>query len=232
MDVHARIAVLKRTPLYHGLNEREYAVIAEDARDLSLAAGDVLFRQGADAVSGYVLGWGRLRLVQQAPDGQSVTLRYMNPSDMVGTVAVFRRIPFPATAIAVEDSVALSWSAARIADHLRRFPLIAQNAIGVIGGRVEELMARLQEIATQRVERRIAGALARLAKQSGRLVEGGVEIPFAISRQDLAEMTATTLHTVSRTLSAWHAEGVVEARRTSYIVVRDLQRLTQIAEES
>lgn len=231
MDIDARIAVLKQAPLYHGLDEREFAAVAKDARNLSLATGDELFRQGEDAAHGYVLGWGRLRLVQQSADGQNVTLRYMNPGDMVGTVAVLRRIPFPATAIAVEDCVAFSWSAVRIADHLQRFPLIAQNAIGVVGGRVEELMARLQETATQRVERRIAGALVRLAKQSGRRVEDGVEIPFPISRQDLAEMTATTLHTVSRTLSAWNAEGVVEARRTRCIVVRDLQRLTGIAEE-
>ena len=105
------------------------------------------------------------------------------------------------------------------------------NAIGVIGGRLEELQARLQEVATQRVERRIASTLLRLANQSGRRTEAGVEIPFPISRQDLAEMTTTTLHTVSRTLSAWDAEGIVESRRSSHLVIVKPHRLVAIAEQ-
>lgn len=126
----------------------------------------------------------------------------------------------------------LSWSAPRLSDHMERFPSIALNAIKVVGGRIEELQARLQEIATQRVERRIAATLLRLANQAGRRVEGGVEIPFALSRQDLAEMTATTLHTVSRTLSAWDQEGIVDSRRSSHLVIRRPHRLVEIAEQA
>src|SRR3546814_13783963 len=89
-------------------------------------------------------------------------------------------------------------SAAGFTEFMQRFPSIALNAIRIVGGRVEELQGRLAEAATQRVERRIAATLLRMVKQSGRRVEGGVEIPFVVSRQEPAEMTATTLHTVSR----------------------------------
>ena len=179
----------------------------------------------------YVLGWGRLRLDQTTPDGQNVVLRYMGSGDLVGVVAVLRRVPFPATPVALEDCMALSWSAPRVAELMARFPKIAVNAIGVVGGRIEELQTRLQEIATQRVERRIASALLRLANQVGRRVEGGVEIPFAVSRQDLAEMTATTLHTVSRTLSAWDQERIVDSRRSSQLVILRPHRLVELAEQ-
>jgi hypothetical protein len=68
----------------------------------------------------------------------------------------------------------------------------------------------------EQVQRRVAHALLRLAKQAGRKVEEGVRIDFPISRQDIAEMTGTTLHTVSRILSAWEERGwVVVARRSS-----------------
>src|SRR3546814_9688999 len=73
---------------------------------------------------------------------------------------------------------------------------------------------------TERVERRIAHGIARLVAQAGRRVEGGILIDFPLSRQDLAEMTGTTLHTVSRTLSAWQALGVVELGRQK-LMVRD-----------
>jgi CRP-like cAMP-binding protein len=79
---------------------------------------------------------------------------------------------------------------------------------------------------------RIAATLLRMVKQAGRRVEGGVEIPFAISRQELAEMTATTLFTVNRTLAAWEQEGIVSGKRSSHLVIAKPHRLVQIAEQA
>lgn len=232
MNTDARVSVLQRVPFFSGIDGAGYVTVAREAHEQPVGRGDTLFAQGDEALHGYVVGWGRLRLDQTTPDGQNVVLRYMGAGDLVGTVAVLRSVPFPATATAVEDCVMLYWSAPRLADLMERFPKIAANAIRVIGGRIDELQTRLQEVATQRVERRIAAALLRIANQSGRRVEGGIEIPFALSRQDLAELTATTLHTVSRTLSAWDGEGVIESRRSSHLVIRRPHRLVEIAEQA
>ena len=85
------------------------------------------------------------------------------------------------------------------------------------------------ELSNEQVEQRVAHALLRLAKQDGRKVDAGVEIDFPISRQDVAEMTGTTLHTVSRILSAWEQQGLVEGGRQR-IVLRDANRLHVLAE--
>jgi CRP/FNR family transcriptional regulator, nitrogen oxide reductase regulator len=77
----------------------------------------------------------------------------------------------------------------------------------MIAERLHELQRQHRELMTERVERRIASALLRLAEQAGRRVEGGVEIDFPLSRQDVAQMTGTTLFTVSRTLSGWEEAG-------------------------
>lgn len=232
MDIAARVSILDRVPLFHGLAPADRETVAREAHERPLRKGEALFHQGEDAAHNYVLGWGRLRLDQATPEGQNVVLRFMGPGDLVGTVAVLRGIPFPATPTAVEDCMLLAWSAARTADLMRRYPLIAMNAIKVVGGRIEELQARLREVATQRVERRIAATLLRLVRQSGRRVEGGVEIPFVLSRNELAEMTATTLHTVSRTLAAWEQEGVLSGKRTTHLVIMQPHRLVEIAEQA
>lgn len=231
MEIPARVSVLQRVPFFAGLEEQQLEAVAREAHLRPLKKDEMLFQQGEAAAHGYVIGWGRIRLDQTTPDGQNVVLRYLGPGEMVGTVAMLRHMPFPATPVALEDSMILAWSATRLSELIERFPRIAMNAIGVIGGRLEELQARLQEVATQRVERRIASTLLRLANQSGRRTEAGVEIPFPISRQDLAEMTATTLHTVSRTLSAWDGEGIVESRRSSHLVIVKPHRLVAIAEQ-
>ena len=103
------------------------------------------------------------------------------------------------------------------------------NTLQTVGQRLQEAHTRVIEMTTEEVERRIAHALLRLVKQAGRKVESGIEIDFPISRQDVAEMTGTTLHTVSRVLSAWEQQGLVESGRQR-ITIRDPHRLFGIAE--
>ncbi|HKY94420.1 MAG TPA: Crp/Fnr family transcriptional regulator [Kiloniellales bacterium] len=232
MDTSARISVLQRVPLFAGLPAEALGRIAGTALEVRVAKNDSPFRQGDPATHGHVVGWGRIRLDQATADGQNVVLRYMGPGDMLGTVAVLRGIPYPATAVAVEDSLLLAWSAPRLSELFNAYPALALNAIRLVGTRLEELQQRLQEVATQRVERRIAGTLLRLVRQGGRRGEQGIEIPFSMSRQDLAELTATTLHTVSRTLSAWEQQGIISARRSSHLVILQPHRLVAIAEEA
>lgn len=232
MDIAARAAVLARVPLFAELGPDACADVARLATEQPLAKTGVLFRQGQDATHSYVVGWGRLRLDQATPDGDNVLLRYMGPGDMIGTVAVLRGIPFPATPTAVEDSMLLAWSAPRTAELLQRYPAVGLAAIALIGDRIGELQDRLREVATQRVERRIAATLLRLVRQTGRRVDGGIEIPFAIARNDLAEMTATTLHTVSRTLAAWEQQGILSGKRSAHLVIARPHRLVEIAEQS
>jgi CRP-like cAMP-binding protein len=101
----------------------------------------------------------------------------------------------------------------------------------MVGNRLQEEHARILEISTQQVDRRIASALLRLAKRSGRKTSEGVEIDFPISRQDIAEMTGTTLHTASRILSAWEHQGLIASLARQRITLRNLPGLADIADD-
>jgi CRP-like cAMP-binding protein len=111
---------------------------------------------------------------------------------------------------------------------MEKHSTIAINALSVLGDRYHEMQTRLREIATERVEQRIAHALLRLAKHAGRSTPIGIEIAIPLSRQDLAEMSGTTLHTVSRVLSGWEGSELVDTGRRR-VVVRNSQALERIA---
>jgi CRP-like cAMP-binding protein len=98
-----------------------------------------------------------------------------------------------------------------------------------IGQRLQEAQTRIREMATEEVERRVAHAVLRLIEQAGKQEGSGIRIDFLISRQDIAEMTGTTLHTVSRILSAWEAKGLVKGGRQK-LLVRDAAGLQMLAE--
>jgi len=106
----------------------------------------------------------------------------------------------------------------------------ATETYKTLGQRLNEVQNKVVEMATQQVEQRVANALLRLIHQTGREVENGIEIDFPITRQDLSELTATTLHTVSRLLSGWQKQGLVESRRKR-IVVRDAHALVRLSEK-
>ncbi|MCY1237843.1 Crp-like helix-turn-helix domain protein [compost metagenome] len=84
-------------------------------------------------------------------------------------------------------------------------------------------------MSTEEVERRVAHTVLRLAEQAGKPEGGGVRIDFPISRQDIAEMTGTTLHTVSRILSAWEGQGLVQGGRQK-LMLKDIPGLRRLAE--
>jgi CRP-like cAMP-binding protein len=98
-----------------------------------------------------------------------------------------------------------------------------------IGQRLQEAHTRIREMSTEEVERRVANAVLRLMDQAGRPEDDGVRIDFPLSRQDVAEMTGTTLHTVSRLFSAWESQGIVKGGRQK-LLVRDRARLKDLAE--
>src|SRR5215475_9828586 len=136
---------------------------------------------------------------------------------------------YPATAVAAVDSIALAWPSASWARLIAKYPSLASSALQTVGSRLQDTQTRVIEISNEQVEQRVAHALLRLAKQAGRKVAAGIEIDFPISRQDIAEMTGTTLHTVSRILSAWEGQGLVEGGRQK-VTITDPHALMLIAE--
>jgi CRP-like cAMP-binding protein len=226
-----RLAILARTELFRGLETEALAAVDASASARRIAAGEDVLKQGDAAESVYVVVVGRLRVTQTTAEGQQVIIRYLGPGELVGYATLSGGGTHPGTATAVEDTHLLGWSAATIRNLLGRYPAVATNALAVLGARYREMQLRVREAATERVEQRIAHTVLRLAEHAGRHRPNGIEIAFPVSRQDLAEMAGTTLHTVSRTLSGWEEKGIVDIGRRRVVVCKP-ERLTAIAEEA
>jgi CRP/FNR family transcriptional regulator, nitrogen oxide reductase regulator len=125
-------------------------------------------------------------------------------------------------------STALVWDATVFETISQRSQLLRRNITYLLCQQLHELEERFREISTERVSARLSHQLVRLHNQVGRRVSGGVEI--RLSREELAQLTGTTLFTVSRLLSDWNQRGIVRTRREA-VSVHNLQALVQLAEE-
>ena len=217
-------------PVFAGLGPADLGEVLREARVLRFEKGATVFAQDEEAHSFFVLLHGHLQAAKVTPAGHQIVVRYVSPGEFFGIAQAIGRNTYPATATAVAESIALAWPSAAWSRLSVKFPSLAGNALQTVGTRLQEAHSRVIEMSTEQVEQRVARALLRLANQAGKKVESGVQIAFPITRQDIAEMTGTTLHTVSRILSSWEDQGLVEGGRQR-IVIRDPHKLVVLAEK-
>jgi len=218
-------------PLFAGLAPAGQEELLREARSIRYARGNTVFDQGGEADRFFLLLHGHLRVEKTTPQGQQSVVRYVSAGELFGVAQAMSLTHYPATAVAAVDSIALAWPSSSWQRLTAKYPSLAASALQTVGSRLQDTQARVMEISNEQVEQRVARTLLRLSKQAGRKVDGGIEIDFPISRQDVAEMTGTTLHTVSRILSAWESEGLVEGGRQR-IVLCDVHRLDALAERT
>lgn len=222
-------SLVAQLPLFAGLDLKDIDAILGEARSQRYPKNSNVFEQSDDAHSFFLLLDGHVRASKLTPAGQQIVVRYISPGELFGIAKAIGLAQYPATATAVKDSLAIVWPSAAWPRLVEKHPALVSHTLQTVGDRLQDSHTRVIEMATEQVERRIAHALLRLARQAGRKDGEGVEIDFPISRQDIAEMTGTTLHTVSRILSAWESQGLVDGGRQR-IVIRDPHRLFVLAE--
>lgn len=223
--------LIRESNLFRDVSADGFDQVLESGILRSVEGGGFYFMQGDPAVHAYVLVSGRVKMVQITPNGQQITLRIMTPGQTYGGIAILKpQSGYPATAQAEEDSMAMAWDTAHLRDLAKTEPSISLNAMQLMHGYITELQERQQALVTGRVEQRIARILLKLAADSGKKVEDGVLINMPLSRQDVAEMSGTTLFTVSRTMSEWERNGLLKIGREQ-VIIREPHGLVKIADD-
>jgi CRP-like cAMP-binding protein len=223
-------SLVAHLPLFAGLSAGELDALLKEARALRHAKNSHVFEQGQEAHFLFLLLHGHVRAEKTTPDGKQVVMRYVSAGEVFGVAQAIGLKHYPATAVAAVDSVSLAWPSAAWPRLVAQHPELATNTLKTVGERLQQAHSRIIEMTTDEVERRVARALVRLVDQAGRKVDGGIEIDFPISRADVAKMTGTTLHTVSRILSAWEQQGLVQSGRQR-ITLLNPGRLSEISEQ-
>ncbi|MEO1140520.1 MAG: Crp/Fnr family transcriptional regulator [Pseudomonadota bacterium] len=206
-------SLLSHLPPFSRLDRRQIRVILDQATSRRYDAGIAIFDEGAPAERFYMLLDGYVRVVRITSTGEQVTALHIPAGQLLGIAKAIGKASYPATAMTATESLALSWPMHLWDGFVADYDGFATETYKTVGDRVSEMNNRIVEMATQQVEQRVANALLRLINQTGRKVSDGIEIDFPITRQDLSELTATTLHTVSRLLSAWEKQGMVQSKR-------------------
>lgn len=223
-----RSQLLRQTEPFGRLSPETVQHVARLLRPRRVERGEFVYLEGQSADRLNLLARGRVKILRETETGGQVILRLINAGELFGVSGGWGEDVYPASARALDESVVLRMPASDFDSLIRTHPDLALSIISGLGARLREAEERILALQTERVEQRIARSLLQVAAGMDNLRE---ERLFAVplSRQDLADLTGTTLSTASRTLSAWHRKGIVYAGRER-VLIRRPDVLTRIAE--
>lgn len=229
MTIHP--AELRKVHVFEDATDDDLQAFVAQSIVRSIEDGEFFFLQGDPSTYFYILISGHVKLLQSNPAGQQVNLRTLNEWQLFGAVGAVRvGATYPASAQAIEPSSALAIPNSFLRDMLEKRPYLNFGMMQLMTGYIQEMQERYRELATERVECRIALTILRLASQIGKRVNGmEMKIEIPLSRQDVAEASGTTIFTVSRILADWERRGLVEAGRER-VIIKDPHGLVQISE--
>lgn len=221
--------ILMALPVFAGLSERDWEKVTDLFSERQYQKDDYVFLEGEAPEALYVVKTGKIKVLRHSTDGKDVVLRVASPGQMLGSVAVFDGGGYPGTAQAIEDCSLLVIARNDCLTLVTRYPVFALAVINDMGTRLRGSAEQIRSLAVERVEQRIARVLLKLGASAGADTPDGRVIEMPLTRQDVADMTGTTVETAIRVMSKFRRLEIIRTRRGKVVLV-DLQALQDIAE--
>jgi CRP-like cAMP-binding protein len=214
------IALLQRVPVFSALGEDELAHVAQVAVPRRFEAGEVVFREGDESNTCYIVRSGQARAIREHSDGRSITLANFGPGDIFGELAMFDNERRSATVESVETTEAIAILGGDMRRLLRQHVEIAIKLLAALGRRLRETNERLARQSFQTVQSRVASVLLQFvaAAQAGGGGDGDVLITS--TQADLAQLAGSSRESASRFLAVLERAGVITQGRGK-LTVRD-----------
>lgn len=187
-----------------------------------------IFSEGDQPEWFYIVAKGKVKITKISHDGKEIILEIISPTDIFGGVAVIKGFPYPANAVAMEDTEVLKISRRNLMRLVDRFPNLMYCIALQLGDRMKSSYDSLKNIALERVEARIAALLLKLANKIGIETKDGTMIDMRLTKQDVADMVGTTVETSIRTFSKFKKEGLV-TDSDGKLIIKDKEGLMSLS---
>jgi CRP/FNR family transcriptional regulator len=228
---HPTVSVLAQIPLFRRVSADDRTRLVEVSHMRAYGRGEAVFQEGDESDFFLIVVTGRVKVFKRTPAGNDRILELFGPGGLLGAVAAYESRPYPASAEALEATTCLLIPRQSFFTLLEQHPSLVRGLLGSLSLRLVELTTRLTELTGGRVESRFARLFLKLGEQMGRPdpARGGIVVPMSLSRQELADLTGTTIETAIRIMSRWNKDRVLLTDRDAFVIV-DAEALKATAE--
>ncbi len=218
------IALLHHVPVFSALSPEELAKVAQVAVPRRFEAGEVVFKEGDEGSTCYVVRSGRARAVREHPDGRSITLAHFEPGDIFGEMAMLDGERRSATVESIERTEAIAILSGDMHRLLREYPDISVKLIAALGRRLRETNERLARQSFQTVQSRVATVLAELVATARAGADDDGDVVITATQAELAQLAGSSRESASRFLAVLERAGIISQGRGK-LTVHDAEAL-------
>jgi CRP-like cAMP-binding protein len=223
--------LLGASPFFSKLSLEDVNEVQKSFRQRHYSKGDLIQMAGDPADRLSVVAAGTVKMVRPTLDGQDVLLEFLGPGEHFGSLADLGDESYREDVTAHTPCCILYTTSDVYQDLLKRYPVVALSTLELVSQRLRHAHSTIEQLSAHPVNHRIATALLRLAEKRGREEGEGTLIEMPLSRQNIADMTGAKVETVSRVMSEFKREGLIDSGRR-WISVLDREGLGRIAENS
>jgi CRP-like cAMP-binding protein len=207
------IELLSRVPVFSALGEDELARVAEVAVPRRFASGEIVFREGDESSTCYIVRSGHARAVREHTDGRTITLATFGPGDIFGELAMFDDERRSATIEAIDQTEAIAILAGDVRRLLREHPDIAVKLLRSIVQRLRHTNERLTAQSFQTVQSRVAAVLSQLVEAARAEGQGDGDVLITSTQAELAQLAGSSRESASRFLAVLERAGIITQGR-------------------
>lgn len=225
------VQVARSVPLFRGLTEDDWQSIAPLLHGHCFPKDAYIFFQGDPPDALYIVWMGRVKLVRHTDHGRDVVLEMLGPGQLIGEMAVLDGRPYSTTAQTLEEVAIVTVARRDFYTLLERYPRVAMGVISELSRRLRLTTEMVRSLAVDRVEQRVARTLLRLSDLAGKPYPSRPEaliIDMPLTRQDIAEMTGTTVETAIRVMSRFRKQEMITSLRGRIIILKP-EELAEVA---
>jgi len=225
--------ILSQVPIFSGLATSEMEFLAQRAVPRNYNAGQMVFNEGDPCSGLYVVAAGHVRIFKTSAGGREQVLSIDGLGSSVAELPVFDGGNYPASVAAVDDSTLLLFISKQDFQELcLAHPQVSLKVLRVVGARLRRLVGIIEELSFTTVRHRLAAFLLRLAEREGTKTAGGIAVTLPDNNQEVAAQIGTVRELVSRNLSRFEAEGLLEIDGRD-LLIRDLKAIeSEVSDQS
>ena len=210
--------LLRRVPVFSSLREDDLARVAQVAVPRHFGADEVVFREGDESNTCYVVKAGRARAVRAHGDGRTLTLAHFGPGDIFGELAMFDDERRTATVETIEPTDVIAILGRDMRRLLREHPEIAVKLLAALGRRLRETNERLARQSFQTVQSRVASVLAELVDTARGQGASERDVLITQTQAELAQLAGSSRESASRFLAGLERAGIITQGRGKLVV--------------
>src|SRR4051794_16820778 len=205
--------LLATVPVFETLAPADLQRVAEVAVPRSFPANRVIFREGDESDTCYVVASGHARAVREHPDGRQLSLAHFGPGDIFGELAMFDDERRSATVETLDEVQAIAILGADMRRLLKEHADIAVKLVIALGRRLRATNERLTRQSFQTVQSRVAEVLSQLVEQARAEGQGETDVLVTITQADIAQLAGSSRESASRFLAVLERAGLLTQGR-------------------